>query len=161
MTFTIEQFMFNIDKFFSKDPNVVLKEIDNEFVFYIAQQLELDKELVNTAQELDDFFFEPTEPDKDQEADKRDKEANELIEGIDKTDSNPFKVNLQKTIINLQEMIAGGIYKTVKEHSEGEKLLRTLVIQLNNIDKGEIEVIPKIVPVMPVVDLQELRDKGI
>jgi hypothetical protein len=36
-TFTIQQFMFNIDKFFSNDPNIVLKETDSEFSDYLIK----------------------------------------------------------------------------------------------------------------------------
>lgn len=49
--------MHHIDKFFSKNMNVVIHPIDDEYEKYLKKQEEEKKELQKTIEELDDFFF--------------------------------------------------------------------------------------------------------
>lgn len=55
--FSASFFMHHIDKFFSRNMNVVIHPIDDEYEQYLKKQEEDKKELQKTIEELDDFFF--------------------------------------------------------------------------------------------------------
>lgn len=71
--------MHHIDKFFSKNMNAVIHPIDDEYERYLKKQEEEKKDLQRTIDELDDFFFQATEPDKQQDPRDRDQEADEVL----------------------------------------------------------------------------------
>ncbi len=64
--------MFHIDKFFSKEVNVVIQPIDDEYTKYLENEMKANMELEQTINELDDYFLNATEPENNQNTQERD-----------------------------------------------------------------------------------------
>lgn len=55
--------MFQIDKFFSKELNVVIHCMDDEYEMFLLSQEKVEEAFQKELDDLDDFFLAKTEPD--------------------------------------------------------------------------------------------------
>jgi hypothetical protein len=152
--FTADFFMLHIDKFFSKNMNVVIHPIDDEYERYLKKQEEDKKELQKTIEQLDDFFFQATEPDKNQDPRERDREADELL----KRQSTKEGVDLFRQ--QLEEIVRNKQYKSEQELRQINKLLETLRAQVQShvrASGGEQKANEQ---EKPKEDIHELRRRG-
>ena len=134
--FSSEQFMFQIDKFFAKELDVVIQPIDDEYKMYLEIEMKHAIELEQTINELDDFFLNPTEEDKDANQKVRDKEAQEVLEQPTK-ENDIFKESIRKSINDYEKILQEKKFNSGKEHKEVEKLVENLKNQLNTYEKKE------------------------
>ncbi|CDW91270.1 UNKNOWN [Stylonychia lemnae] len=155
-------FMFNIDKFFSKELNCVIQPTDDEYQNYLLDQEREKKELDQAINELDDFFFQLTEPDVNQNLDKRDQEADQMIQQQD-SDHDFLSQQLQKNIKDYENILKMKQYKSDKERIEIIKLVDTLKQQLGNYrqQKSQRPISNrKVEEAKPKEDIHEQRLRG-
>jgi hypothetical protein len=62
LTFTKAFFMYHIDKFFSKELNVVLHAIDDEYDKFLAGQKKQQDDFQREIEDLDDYFLNDNAP---------------------------------------------------------------------------------------------------
>ena len=62
LNFTKDFFMYQIDKFFSKELSVVLRANDDEYDKYLAKQAKEDEDFQRQINDLDDYFLNDQKP---------------------------------------------------------------------------------------------------
>ena len=94
-------------------------------------------ELEQTINELDDFFLNPTEEDKDANRQDRDKEAHEVLENQPNKFNDIFKESIRKSINDYQKILEEKKFNSENEHKGMEKLVDNLKNQLTTYEKKE------------------------